>query len=56
MQPISLEEFEFMRERKIYLCSFCEYCPKQKDKNTYYCLAGKAWRAGVSSEAEEGGA
>lgn len=45
MQPISLEEFEFMRERKIYLCSFCEYCPKQKDKNTYYCLAGKAWRA-----------
>lgn len=44
MQPISPEEFKFMREKKIYLCSFCMYCPRQKDKNTYYCVAGKAWR------------
>ena len=44
MQPISPEEFEFMVDRKIYLCSFCMYCPRQKDKNTYYCIAGKAWR------------
>ena len=45
MQPISHEEFEFMRERGIYLCSLCRYCPRQKDKNTYYCLARKPWRA-----------
>jgi len=44
MQPISPEEFEFMVERKIYLCSFCMYCPLQKDKNTYFCRAGNPWR------------
>lgn len=44
MQPISLEEFEFMKEKKIYLCSLCMYCPRQKDKNPYYCLGGKPWR------------
>ena len=33
-----------MRDKKIYLCSFCMYCPREKDKNTYYCVAGKAWR------------
>lgn len=44
MQPISREEYEFMRERKIYLCSLCRYCPQQKDKNTHYCRAGKSWR------------